>query len=71
MPTRREHPAVLAAMQRTGITRELSDRLMRAIDAATADVLKAEGVEAFRFDGRLCPEEGWVSVTIKMRPVGR
>jgi len=44
---------------------------MRTIDAATVETLKAEGVEAFRFDSRLCPQEGWVSVTIKMRPVGR
>lgn len=71
MATRRERPAVQAAMERTGITRELSQRLMRVIDKATVDTLKTEGLEAFRFDGRLCPEEGWVSVTIKMRPVGR
>ena len=71
MATRREHPAVQAAMERTGITRELSNRLMRAIDAAMAETMKAEGVEAFRFDARLYPEEGWMSVTIKMRPVGR
>jgi len=48
MARRREHPAVQAAMERTGITRELSGRLMRAIDSATADALKAEGLEAFR-----------------------
>ena len=71
MATRRERPAVQAAMERSGLTRELSARLMRVIDEATADVLKAEGLEAFRFDSRLCPQEGWVSVTIKMRPVGR
>ena len=71
MATRRERAAVQAAMERTGITRELSNRLMRAIDTATAEALKAEGLEAFRFDARLCPEEGWLSVTIKMRPVGR
>jgi len=71
MATRRERPAVQAAMERTGITRELSQRLMPVIDKATADALKAEGLEAFRFDSRLCPQEGWVSVTIKMRPVGR
>jgi len=58
-------------MERTGITRELSERLMHAIDTATVDVLKAEGLEAFRFDARLCPQEGWMSVTIKMRPLGR
>ena len=71
MATRREHPAMKAAMESTGITRELSQRLMPVIDKATADALKAEGLEAFRFDSRLCPQEGWVSVTIKMRPVGR
>jgi len=71
MRTRRERPEVLAAMERTGITRELSQRLMPVIDKATADALKAEGLEAFRFDARLNPIEGWVSVTIKMRPVGR
>ena len=65
----REHPAVQAAMERTGITRELSDRLMRAIDKATQDVIEAEGLQAFRFNARLCPEEGWMSVTIRMRPV--
>ena len=68
---RRERPEVQAAIERRGITRELSQCLMRLIDSATADALKAEGLEAFRFDSRLCPEEGWVSVTIKMRPVGR
>jgi len=71
MATRRERPAVQAAMERTGITRELSERLMRVIDKASADALKAEGLEAFRFDARLCPQEGWLSVTIKMRPIGR
>ena len=58
-------------MERTGITPEFCKRLMPIIDKATADALKAEGLEAFRFDSRLCPQEGWVSVTIKMRPVGR
>ena len=71
MATRREHPAMKAAMERTGITRELSDRLMRVIDKATEEALKAEGLVAFRFDSRLYPQEGWLSVTIKMRPVGR
>jgi len=58
-------------MDRTGITRELSERLIGVIDAATTETLKAEGVEAFRFDSRLNPIDGWLSVTIKMRPVGR
>jgi len=71
MARRREHPAVQAAMERTGITREVADTLMRTIDRATLDVIKAAGFESFRFDARLHPEDGYLTISIKMRPVGR
>jgi hypothetical protein len=66
----RNRPAVLEAEGRTGITEEMCNRIMRVIDAATTEALAKEGLEATRFDSARCPEAGWFSVTIKMRPRG-
>ena len=51
--------------------RERSLQVMKAVDAATKQALADLGLEAFRFDIDICPEEQWMRVKVKIRPVGR
>ena len=45
--------------------------VMQAIDEATKEALANLGLEAFRFDIDVCPDEQWLRVKITMRPVRR
>ena len=53
------------------ITRVSAREVMEAVDEATKASLAGMGLEAFRFDADACPEERWMVLKIKIRPVGR
>jgi len=49
--------------------RKRSLKIMQAIDDATKMALADLGLEAFRFDIDVCPDETWMRVKVKIRPV--
>jgi hypothetical protein len=51
----------------TTITKQVARDLIPVVDEALKAALAARGLEAFRFDCDLCPEEGWVRVKVKIR----
>ena len=51
--------------------RERSLEVMKAVDGATKQAPGDLGLEAFRFDIDICPEEQWMRVKVKVRPAGR
>jgi len=53
----------------TTITTKTARDLMPVVDEALKQALTARGFEAFRFNADLCPEEGWVRVKVKIRPI--
>ena len=61
----------ILAAKLEGITRASVREVMEAVDEATKATLAGMGLEAFRFDADACPEERWMVLKIKIRPVGR
>jgi hypothetical protein len=61
----------MATETKARITKQTARDLMPIVDEAIKQALAAKGFEAFRFDADVCPEEGWLRLKIKVRPVGR
>jgi len=53
----------------TPITKQTARDLMPVVDEAIREALAAKGFEAYRFDCDLCPEEQWIRLKVRVRPI--